>query len=177
MLAHYQVNNVTTISPRLVKGVLLEHLVAAGESESSVGKGFADEGSDTSVTSTGWRPLHQTKHSALIQGFSDDILIVSAVTVLDLPNGDSVILQAHESIHLPNNNDTILSHTQMRKLCVEINDKAKRHNGFQNIIVEDKEIPLKFKRGLLDSLGKLELHVASIVTMKRLKPVECELRS
>ncbi len=37
----------------------------------------------------------------------------------------------------------------MREHGVDVNDKAKHHGGLQNIIVDDQEIPLTFKRGLL----------------------------
>ncbi len=94
--------------------------MAEGESDRKVGKGLADGGADTSVIGEAWRMLRQTKLSALIQGFSDymkkqDIPIVSPVTMVDLPDGDSVILQADEDLYLPNNKYTILSSTQMRE--------------------------------------------------------------
>ncbi len=82
--------------------------MAAGESERNVGKSLADGGADTSVVGTGWNLFHQTKWSALIQGFSNDLIkqdkpIVSAVTVVDFPKGGSVILQAQEALYLPKN--------------------------------------------------------------------------
>ncbi len=48
MFAHCYVRNVTATT-RLVKGVPLEHLVAAGESDSRVGKCLAGGLADTSV--------------------------------------------------------------------------------------------------------------------------------
>ncbi len=74
MCAHYNINNVKNIpSPRIVEGVPLEHLVAAGESDRKIGKGLADGRADTSVIGTGWKMLHQTEHSTLIQACSDDL--------------------------------------------------------------------------------------------------------
>ncbi len=61
MLAHYHVNNVTTLSPMLVEGVPLDRLVAAGESDRNVGKGLADGGAGTSVVGAGWKLLHKTQ--------------------------------------------------------------------------------------------------------------------
>ncbi len=140
--------------PILVKEVHLEYLVAAGESDRSVGKGLAHGGADTSVIGIGWRLLHNTKHSDLIQRFSDDlkkqdIPIVFAVTMMDVPGDDCIILSAHEFLYHPNNKYTILSATQMREHGVDINDKAKHHGGIQNIVVDKQEIPIKFKRSLL----------------------------
>ncbi len=74
---------------------------------------------------------------------------MSAVTVVDLPNGESVILQAHEALYLPHNNFTILSSTQLRESGVAVHDTAKHHGGLQNIVVDEVEIPLTLKRGLL----------------------------
>ncbi len=61
-----------------------------------------------------------------------DILILSAVNMVDLPDGDSVILQAHEALYLTKNKYAILSSIQMREHGVAFNDTAKRHDGPQN---------------------------------------------
>ncbi len=61
----------------------------------------------------------------------------------------SIILQAHESLYLPNNQYTILSARQVKEHGVEVNDKAKHYDGLQNIIVDESEFPLRFKRSLL----------------------------
>ncbi len=75
---------------------------------------------------------------------NQDILIVLAATVVDLPkrNGESVILQAHEALYLPNNKFTILSSTQLREHGVAVHDTARCHGGLQNIVVDEVEIPL-----------------------------------
>ncbi len=57
------------------------------------------------------------KLAALIQGFSDDLKkkdtpIVAAISLVDLHDGTLVILQAIESLYLPNGKYTILSVTQ-----------------------------------------------------------------
>ncbi len=39
--------------------------------------------------------------------------------------------------------------SQMREHGEDVNDKAKCHGGLQNIVVDEQEIPLKFKRGLV----------------------------
>ncbi len=85
MISDY-VNNVQSI-PRVVKGVPLDRLLAAGESERGVGKGLAGGGADTSVVGTGWKLLYTTKSVACIKGFSDDmqkqdVPIGTAVTVV-----------------------------------------------------------------------------------------------
>ncbi len=154
IMSHYHINNVTTSTTRVVEGVPLECLVAAQESKRDMGKGLADGGADTCVVDTGWKLLHKTQCSAVIQGFSDDLTkqdvpIVSAATVVDLPTGESVILQEHEALYLPNNKFTILSSTQLRESGVAVYDTAKRHGGLQNIVMDEVEIPLTLKRGLL----------------------------
>ncbi len=102
----------------------------------------------------GWKLLYQTQCTALIQGFSDDLTkqdipIVSAATVVDLPTGEAVILQAHEALYLPNNKFTILSATQLRENGVAVQDTAKRHGGLQELVVDEVNIPLVLQRGLL----------------------------
>ncbi len=59
------------------------------------------------------------------------------------------MLQAHEGLYLTNNQHTILSDTQMMDHGVDVNDEAKCHGGLHDIIVDEQEIPLDFKRGLL----------------------------
>ncbi len=65
---------------------------------------------------------------------------MSTATVVDLPNEHTVILQAHESLYLPDKKYTILSATQMREHGVEVNDKAKCHKSLQDIIVDEQQI-------------------------------------
>ncbi len=88
-----------------------------------------------SVTGNQWVEI-EIEASPLIQvfsshsGFSDDLRTKGILTVsLDLPDEFSVILQAHESLYLSDNRCTIMSATQMREHGVEVNDKAKLHNG------------------------------------------------
>ncbi len=69
--------------------------------------------------------------------------------MVNLPDDNSAILQAHEALYLPNNKYTILYSTQMREQEVAINDTAKHHGGLQNVILDDQDIPLTFNRGLL----------------------------
>ncbi len=58
------------------------------------------------------------------------------------------LLQIHEALYLPNNKYTIFSAPQMSEQGVDVDDKANRHGGRQNIIVDRQKIPLQFKRGL-----------------------------
>ncbi len=37
----------------------------------------------------------------------------------------------------------------MREHCIEVNDKARHHIGLQDIIVDNQEVPITFKRGLV----------------------------
>ena len=68
---------------------------------------------------------------------------------MDLPDNTAVIIQANEALSLPDNLYTILSSTQMREHGVEVNDKAKRHYGKQNLVVDGVELPLTLQGGLL----------------------------
>jgi hypothetical protein len=63
--------------------------------------------------------------------------IVSAITVLDLSNGQSVLLVIHESIYNETSNHSLLSGFQRREFGVMIDSMCHRHGGTQQIIIKD----------------------------------------
>jgi hypothetical protein len=75
-----------------------------------------DNGADTSVLGKGWEILsiHSTRRANVVcfdheTAIKRNLLIVSAVTALDLPNGQSVLLLAHGGIYNETSNHSSLS--------------------------------------------------------------------
>ena len=84
---------------KVVKGVPLDRLVNAQQQELGHGKALADGGADTTIVGTGWTVTHKRQQEAHIKGFADDLCkknipIVTALTVMDLPDNTAVIIQA-----------------------------------------------------------------------------------
>ena len=63
--------------------------------------------------------------------------IVSAITALDLPNGQSILLVIHEGIHNETSNHTLLSEFQLREFGVIIDSTCHRHGGIQKMMIKD----------------------------------------
>jgi hypothetical protein len=63
--------------------------------------------------------------------------IVSAITALDLPNGQSVLLLVHEGIYNETSNHSLLSEFQLREFGIVIDSICHRHGGTQQMIVKD----------------------------------------
>jgi hypothetical protein len=66
-----------------------------------------------------------------------NIPIVSAITALDLPNGQFILLVIHESIYNEMSNHSLLSKFQARKFRVINDSKFYRHRGAQNMLIKD----------------------------------------
>ena len=95
-----------------------------------------DGGADTCVLGKGWEILstHDLRRANLV-GFDHETAIkrnlpvVSAITALDLPNGQSILLVIHEGIHNATSNHTLLSEFQLREFGVIIDSTCHRHGG------------------------------------------------
>jgi hypothetical protein len=68
-----------------------------------------------------------------------NLSIVSTNTVLDLPNGQSVLLGIHESIYFQTSNHSLLSKLQLREFGIKIDSICHRHGGAQQIIMKDND--------------------------------------
>jgi hypothetical protein len=60
-----------------------------------------------------------------------------AITTLDLPKGQSVLLVIHESIHNKISNYSLLSYFQLREFRIIIDSISYRHGGTYKMIVKD----------------------------------------
>jgi phosphoserine aminotransferase len=86
-----------------------------------------DGGADTCVLVEGWEVLsvHNTRRANVV-GFDHEaaikrnLPIVSAITVVDLPDGTSVILIVHEAIYNDTANHSLSSEFQSRDFGVKI---------------------------------------------------------
>jgi hypothetical protein len=103
-----------------------------------------DAGADTCVLGKGWEILsiHSTRKANVV-GFDHEsavkrnLTIVSAITALDLPSGQSVLLVVHEGIYNETSNHSLLSEFQLREFGIVIDSICHRHGGTQQMIVKD----------------------------------------
>jgi hypothetical protein len=63
--------------------------------------------------------------------------IVSAITVVDLPDGISVILIVHEAIYNDATNHLLLSEFQLRDFGVIFGSNRHKHGGTQKMVIQD----------------------------------------
>jgi hypothetical protein len=103
-----------------------------------------DGGADTCVLGKGWEVLsiHNSKRANVV-GFDHEtaikrnLPIVSAITALDLPNGQSFLLLVHEGIYDATSDHSLLSEFQLRGFGIVIDSICHRHGGTQQMIVKD----------------------------------------
>jgi hypothetical protein len=75
--------------------------------------------------------------------------IVSAITAVDLPNGQSILLVIHEAIHNDTSNHSLLSEFQLQGHGILIYSTCHRHGGTQRLTItnsnhhDDGTIPLE----------------------------------
>jgi hypothetical protein len=93
-------------------------------------------GADTCVLDKGLEILsiHSSRRVNVV-GFDHEaaikrnLPIVSAITALDLPNGQSVLLLVHECIYNETSNYSLLSEFQFREFGIVIDSLCNRHGG------------------------------------------------
>jgi hypothetical protein len=80
-----------------------------------------DGGANTCVLGKGWEIIttHNSRGAKVVgfdheTGIKQNLPIVSAITALDLPNGQSVLLVIHDSIYNETSNHSLLSEFQLR---------------------------------------------------------------
>jgi hypothetical protein len=103
-----------------------------------------DGGADTCVLGKGWEMLsiHSSRRANVV-GFDHEtairrnLPIVSAITALGFPNGQSVLLLVHEGIYNETSNHSLLSEFQLREFGLVIDSICHRHGGAQQMIFKD----------------------------------------
>jgi hypothetical protein len=103
-----------------------------------------DGGADTYVLGQGWEVLsvHNSRRASVV-GFDHEaaikrnLPIVSAITVVEHPDGISVILIVHESIYNDTANHSLLSKFQLRDFGVKIDSIFHKHGGIQKMEIQD----------------------------------------
>ena len=95
-----------------------------------------DGGADTCRLSKRWEVLSvHNSRTANVVGFDHETVIkrnlpiVSTITALDLPNGQSVLLAIHESIYNEASNHSLISEFQLRGFGIIIDSICHRHGG------------------------------------------------
>jgi hypothetical protein len=97
-----------------------------------------DGGADTCVLGKGWEILsiHSSRRTNVV-GFDHktaikrNLPIVRAVTALDLPNRQSVLLLVHEGIYNETSNHSLLLEFQLREIGIVIDSICHRYGGAQ----------------------------------------------
>ena len=104
-----------------------------------------DGGADTCVLGKGWEVLsiHNSRRANVV-GFDHEtaikrnLPIVSAITALDLPNGQSILLLVHEGIYNETSGHSLLSEFQLREFGKIIDSICRRHGGAQQMMIKDR---------------------------------------
>jgi hypothetical protein len=110
-----------------------------------------DGSEDTCVLGQGWEVLsvHNIRRANIV-GFDHEatanrnLPIVSAITVVDLPNGISVILLliVHQAIYNNTANHSLLSEFQFRYFGVKIDSICHKHGGTKKMVLRDVDSSL-----------------------------------
>jgi hypothetical protein len=62
--------------------------------------------------------------------------MVSAITVIDLLNGQSIIIVIHEDTYNESSSHTLLSEFQLREFGIIIDSICHRHGGSQQMLIK-----------------------------------------
>jgi hypothetical protein len=103
-----------------------------------------DGGADTFILGKGWEILsvHNSRRANVV-GFDHEtavkknLPIVSAITTVDLPNGQSILLVIHEAMYNDTSNHSLLSELQFREHGILIDSTCHRHGGIQKLTITD----------------------------------------
>jgi hypothetical protein len=98
-----------------------------------------DGGADTCVLGKGWEILsiHNSRRANVV-GFDHEtaikqnLPIVSAITAIDLPSGESILFGIHEGIYNQTAAHSLLSEFQLREFGINIDSICHRHGGHSN---------------------------------------------
>jgi hypothetical protein len=103
-----------------------------------------DGGADTCVLGKGWEVISTHKsRMANVVGFDHEtaikwnLPIVSSITSIDLPNGQSIILVIHEGKCNETSNHKLLSEFQLREFGIVIDSICNKHGGSQQMLIKD----------------------------------------
>ena len=116
-----------------------------------------DSGADTCILGKGWYIQYVHPHRKVnVFGFDENLPgrkklpVVSAISAIDLPNGEVLLLRVHEGIHNSESENTLLSTMQLRDYCHELNDVPRIQGGKQVIKpTEDTTIPLQLHNAMI----------------------------
>jgi hypothetical protein len=110
---------------------------------------YIDSGSDTcGIGGEAWIIDTITERKVQVTGYDtlntvkEDVPIVSAITAIDLPTGETILMRVNEATNLGRDAYTLLSPMHIRENDVYIDDKPKRHGGNSCMVVDDAVIPL-----------------------------------
>jgi hypothetical protein len=110
------------------------NLLHLPENNTSLFISILDGNAATCVLGHGWEVLsvHNSRRANVV-GFDHEVgvrrnlLILSAITVSDLPDGTSVLLIVHEAIYNDTANHSMLSEFQLRDFGVDLDSICHKH--------------------------------------------------
>jgi hypothetical protein len=137
-----------------------------------------DGGADTCVLRKEWEiiSVHSSRRANVVDfdhktAVKKNLPIVTAITLVDLHNVQSIFLVIHEAIYNDTSNHSLLSKFQLREHGIIIDSICQRHGGIQNMTITDSnnydDIPLplelagctvNFKHRLPNKEGIMSLH-------------------
>lgn len=137
---------------------------------------YIDSACDTcSIGGQAWVLDTKTERKVQIAGYDnshtirDNVEIGSAITAVDLPSGETVLLRVNEATLLGEHANSLLSVVQLREANVIVEDTPKRHGGRSYIRVEGYVIPLTLQGGMITmkirTPSELELNTCEMVEL------------
>jgi hypothetical protein len=135
--------------------------------------GYLDSGSDTcGINTKSWIIDNISDRRVNVSGYQgkieENVPIVSGITAVDLPSGETVILKVNEATISEEDASTLFSITQMREYGVEVDDIAKKHGGLSYIKKDGYIIPIQ----MVDSLMAIKLRKPTKDEMNNCKKIE-----
>ena len=131
---------------------------------------FIDSGADTfGIGGKAWIIDTLTDRTVEVSGYHkedtvmNNIPIGTGITAVDLPNGETILLRAHEATIIGEHGNTLFSVPQMLENNVDVQDKSRRHGGQAYLECEGIIIPL--------------IMIDAMLTVKIRRPTEEELEN
>jgi hypothetical protein len=101
------------------------------------------DGADTCVLGKDWEVLsiHNSRRANVVRfdhetAIKRNLPIVSAITAIDLPSGESILLVIHEGIYNEIAAHSLLSGFQLREFGINIDSICHRHGGTQQMTIK-----------------------------------------
>jgi hypothetical protein len=163
-----KLRNAMQYSTRYMDTAKMFSKITQEEPEDTYEYAFIDSAADTfGVGGKAWVIDSLSDKKVQVAGYhtvdtvKNDIPIGSAITAVDLPNKQTILLRANEATIMGENANSLFSVPQMLENNVDVQDKSRRHGGKSYLECEGIIIPLTM--------------VDAMMTIKIRRPTEHEL--